>query len=137
MSLRYGIGHIAQHNGLILETLPPGPESYVLTSAGPGQRIVWAPGGTYLYRYFPVTIEISRQLERPFNPDKIYDILAPLTVPYGVEDLVNSNWFVRREPELVTSFLAEGFSPLHQEVKAPVLEDNLIQADLPVSGAGS
>ncbi|MDD4984225.1 MAG: hypothetical protein PHQ43_00350 [Dehalococcoidales bacterium] len=128
-------GHIVQHNGMLLETLPPGPESYVLTSAGPGQRIVWAPGGTYLYRYFPVTIEISRQSEKPFSPDKIYEKLAPLTVPYGVDNLVNSNWFLRQEPEIVTSILAEGFNPHHQESKSPVLADNLIQADLAVSGA--
>ncbi|AQU05305.1 hypothetical protein B1778_00770 [Dehalococcoides mccartyi] len=128
-------GHIVQHNGLILETLPPGPESYVLTSAGPGQRIVWAPGGTYLYRYFPVTIEISRQSETPFNPDKIYEKLAPLTVPCGIEDVFNSSWFVRHELEIVTSILAEGFNPHHWRVKTPILADNLIQVNLPVSGA--
>ena len=33
-----GIGHVAQHNGSILETLPPGVANYVLTSAGPGNR---------------------------------------------------------------------------------------------------
>lgn len=54
-----GIGDILQHNGSILAKFSPGTANYVLTSEGPGKIVVWAPGGTYFYRYFPVSIDIS------------------------------------------------------------------------------
>ncbi|MBA7556809.1 hypothetical protein ES705_49529 [subsurface metagenome] len=56
------IGHIAQHDGTKLVTLPPGVANTVLTSQGVGHLVVWMPGGTYLHRYFPVSIDLSYAL---------------------------------------------------------------------------
>jgi hypothetical protein len=50
------IGDIVQHDGAKLVKLSPGTPSYVLTSEGAGKVIVWAPGGTYYERFFPVSI---------------------------------------------------------------------------------
>ncbi|MBA7708076.1 hypothetical protein ES703_116963 [subsurface metagenome] len=72
------IGHITQHNGTKLVKLPPGASSLVLTSQGPGKVVVWAPGGTYFNRFFPVTIDLSHALAK-VTPDKSYDKDAPLT----------------------------------------------------------
>ena len=63
-----GIGHIAQHNGSVLETLAPGSLNYVMTSQGLGHLVVWAPGGAYLWRYFPVSVYLSF-LAEVFVPD--------------------------------------------------------------------
>ena len=51
-----GIGDILQHNGSILAKLAAGTANYVLTSEGPNKMVVWAPGGSYYFRYFPVSI---------------------------------------------------------------------------------
>jgi hypothetical protein len=53
------LGHIIQHNGSILETLVPGTANYVLTSAGAGHRVAWAPGGIYYHRFYPATLSSS------------------------------------------------------------------------------
>ena len=56
-----GIGDILQHNGSILAKHSPGTATYVLTAKGLGKMVVWAPGGTYFYRYFPVSIVSSHE----------------------------------------------------------------------------
>jgi hypothetical protein len=128
-------GHVIQHSGSILETLAPGPASYVLTSAGPGQRVVWAPGGTYLHRYFPVSIDLTRDTRKPFNADKSKAVLAPLTVPYCIEEHIHPDWVERFEPEIAISILAELFSSDQEKTQSPAVSDTSIQVDLPVNGA--
>jgi len=63
------IGDLVQHDGARLARLSPGGPSMVLTSQGPGKVVVWAPGGTYLYRFFPVMISLSRT-GALFTPDR-------------------------------------------------------------------
>jgi len=128
-------GHVVQHNGLILESLPPETAANVLTSAGPGQKVVWAPGGTYLNRYFPVVVHLSHSTRKPFNAEKSKAILSPLTVPYSIEDHLNPDWIERLEPELALSLLAGMFTPNHEQTKPSLVMDTSIQVDLPVGGA--
>lgn len=128
-------GHIIQHNGQVLETMPPEAANNVLTSAGPGQKVVWAPGGTYLDRFFPVSIDLTKYTHKPFVPDKYRTIIAPFTVPYGIENRTNLEWFRRLEPQLALSVLAAIFTPDHNNGKSLAIADTLIQADLPVTGA--
>lgn len=52
-------GAIVVHDGSVLIKLSPGVANLVLTSEGPGHLPVWAPGGTYYHRYFPVSIYLS------------------------------------------------------------------------------
>ena len=54
-----GIGNAVQHDGTRLVKLSPGQAHHVLTSEGPGKLVVWAPGGTYFFRYFPVTVYLT------------------------------------------------------------------------------
>jgi len=53
------IGHIAQFGGTRLIKWPPGVAHMVLTSQGAGKLVIWAPGGTYLNRYFPVSLDLE------------------------------------------------------------------------------
>jgi len=129
------LGHLIQHNGVALESLPPGPASYVLTSAGPNQRVVWAPGGTYLYRYFPVVIDLTKNTDRPFTPNESKHLAAALSVPFGIEDRFNPGWFKRLEPQLYSSALASIFNADHDNSLSPIAADSLIQVEIPVSGA--
>jgi hypothetical protein len=128
-------GHIIQHNGQVLETLSPEAAENVLTSAGPGQKVVWAPGGTYLHRYFPVTLDLDTQMERHFNAEQIRELMAPLTVPYGIEHRINPSWFARLEPATAISRRAEIFQPQRRSDKTPSISGTAIQAELPVQGA--
>ena len=93
------IGHIVQHNGVILETLPPGIPTHVLTSEGPAHEITWAPGGLYLWRYFPVEVGLSF-VAGLFSPSYAKDLEALLAAPFGIEDRINPAWFKRLEPSL-------------------------------------
>jgi hypothetical protein len=63
------IGDVAQHDGATLVKLSPGQAHHVLTSEGPGKLVVWAPGGTYFYRYFPVTVYLTHS-QAKVSPDK-------------------------------------------------------------------
>lgn len=128
-------GHILQHNGQILEALTPGPSNNVLTSAGPGQKVVWAPGGTYLNRYFPVTVDLSKSVINPFIPDKSKEGLLPLTVPYSIEDHWNAGWVERLEPQLNLSLIAQILVVDYAKSMANAINDTSIQVDLPVNGA--
>jgi hypothetical protein len=128
-------GHIMQHNGQVLETLPAEVAANVLTSAGPGQKVVWAPGGTYLNRYFPVSIHLTQDARKPFSTDRNKSILAPLTVPYSIEDHLNAGWVERLEPEIEASLLLDTFSPNKANTISPARVDTSIQADIPVNGA--
>ena len=49
---------IAKGLGGILVRIPAGVANQVLTSMGPGELPVWAPGGLYLNRYFPSNVEL-------------------------------------------------------------------------------
>jgi len=69
IALGMGIGDVAQHDGARLVKLSPGQAHHVLTSEGPGKLVVWAPGGTYFYRYFPVTVYLAHS-QAKVSPDK-------------------------------------------------------------------
>lgn len=71
------IGHIVQHNGSVLETLPPGAAHNVLTSEGFGHLVVWAPGGTYFERFFPVSVELEHS-EGLLTPEHAKELAAAL-----------------------------------------------------------
>lgn len=71
------IGDIIQHNGAILESFTPGAANLVLTSQGAGNKLSWAPGGTYFERFLPVTIDVGHT-EGLWIPDKITELTAPL-----------------------------------------------------------
>ena len=76
VALGMSIGDIVQHNGARLVKLVPGEARLVLTSQGPGKMVVWAPGGTYFHRYFPVTVGLAHS-EAKASPDKLYDKSIP------------------------------------------------------------
>jgi hypothetical protein len=71
------IGNLAQHNGSILERIANGPPGYVITSQGPGKKVVWAPAGGSLNYYFPVSIESSHG-EAVVTIDQIINMAAAL-----------------------------------------------------------
>ena len=131
-----GIGHIVQHNGSILETLPPGLANYVLTSAGPGNRVVWMPGGMYLNRYFPVFITLSKATQKPFAASRVKNILSPMMAPYGLEEIVNTGWFHRLEPAIsILKGTQKPFIPTYSENLPKNLAGRVISLDVPVNGA--
>lgn len=109
-------GHIAQHNGSIIQTLAPGTATHVLTSQGPGHLVTWAPGGVYLWRYFPVSVNLSR-LAKIFSPDYQRQIEAPLATPYGLPDVVNPGWFRRLNPAISSALASAIFTPAHSSAK--------------------
>jgi hypothetical protein len=75
------IGDILQHDGVRLVRLPAGVAHQVLTSEGLGHLVVWAPGGTYFYRFFPVSIDSSHG-ESVVTVDHVRELLAPVESPY-------------------------------------------------------
>jgi hypothetical protein len=58
-------GDIVVRDTSILVRLPPGPEDYCLTSAGPGKIPSWQPKGGMLKYYYPVYIESARVVSKP------------------------------------------------------------------------
>jgi len=130
------IGHIIQHNGSILETLPPEVANYVLTSEGPGHKVTWAPGGMYLYRFFPVSIELLFAAGL-FTPDHLKQINAPIASPfgniYGIPEH-NTAWFRKQEPSIALSKAAAIYTPDHSEVKTPIVGSQP-SWQVPVGGA--
>jgi hypothetical protein len=127
------MGHIVQHNGAILETLPPGISTHVLTSEGPGHKITWAPGGLYLWRYFPVEVELSFAAGL-FSPSYTKELDAHLAAPCGVEDRVNPEWFRRLEPSLASIRSVGPFSADRSQAE-PAPANTEVTWQLPVSGA--
>ena len=101
----------------------------VLTSQGPNKVVVWAPGGTYLYRFFPVMISLSHA-DALFTPDQSKALSAPL----GTQIITappNNQVFT---PTLA-SVLAEGlFAPDATKSINPALTKS-IQVQAPVSAA--
>jgi len=128
-----GIGHIVQHNGSMLETLAPGSFNYVMTSQGPGHLIVWAPGGAYLWRYFPVSVYLSL-LAGVFSPDHQKQIDAPLATPYGMAEILNPGWFHRLNPAISSALASAIFTPDHSLAKTAVAA-TLGEAEVPIGGA--
>ncbi len=55
-------GDILVHDGTRIIRLSAGVANMVLTSAGAGLLPTWAPGGTYLNRYFPASIYLTKAL---------------------------------------------------------------------------
>jgi len=76
--LGMGIGDVVQHDGARLVKLSPGQAHHVLTSEGVGKLVVWAPGGTYFYRYFPVTVYLTHGAAK-VSPDKSHSKNIPLS----------------------------------------------------------
>ena len=72
IALGMAIGDIVQHDGARLVKLSPGEAHHVLTSEGPGKLVTWAPGGTYFYRYFPVSISLANAVAK-VSPDRSQD----------------------------------------------------------------
>ncbi|GAI67373.1 unnamed protein product, partial [marine sediment metagenome] len=100
------IGHITQRNGTKLIKLPPGASSLVLTSQGPGKLVVWAPGGTYFHRFFPVTIDLAHSAEI-FTPDYERLLTTPMTSPHTQTTTPTES------PELALEAVAALFTPDH------------------------
>lgn len=55
-------GDMVQHDGARLARFRPGTPDYVATSEGQAKLVVWAPGGTYFERYFPVSVGLLKAL---------------------------------------------------------------------------
>ncbi len=130
------IGDIIQHDGVKLVRLPPGMANYVLTSEGGGKLVVWAPGGTYFERYFPVSIEGAHA----------EGVVSPIAILKSVPIAVGLNYpTATRQPSLgsarsvgvVTPVdIAKASSPGRQiinertyPVSAAVADDGAVQAD--------
>jgi len=128
-----GIGHIAQHDGSILQTLGPGSLNYVMTSQGPGHLVVWAPGGAYLWRYFPVSVYLSF-LAEVFSPDHQKQFSAPLATPYGMAEILNPGWFHRLNPAISSALTSVIFIPDHSSSKS-ALAVSLGEVEVPIGGA--
>ncbi|MFC1903206.1 hypothetical protein ACFLX4_03980, partial [Chloroflexota bacterium] len=127
------IGHTAQHNGSMLETLAPGSFNYVMTSQGAGHLIVWAPGGAYLWRYFPVSVYLSL-LAGIFSPDHQKQINAPLATPYGMAEILNPGWFHRLNPMISSNLASVIFIPDHSSAKTAAAA-TLGEIEVPIGGA--
>ncbi len=70
LALGMALGDIAVKGpGGVLVKITPGIANTVLTSAGPGALPTWAPGGTYLNRYLPAPIYLSKAAAVR-NPDR-------------------------------------------------------------------
>jgi hypothetical protein len=82
-----------------------------------------------------VAVDLAKHIDKPFAPDAVQDILAPLTVPYGIEDNVSLAWFKRLEPETTLSVFTGIFAPDHESSKSFSLAEAAIAADMPVKGA--
>jgi hypothetical protein len=61
---------VAKGLGGILVRIPAGVANTVLTSAGIGLVPTWAPGGLYLNRYYPVSINLTDAETKRAGPDK-------------------------------------------------------------------
>jgi hypothetical protein len=83
-----GAGSVTQR-GLagILVDLPPGAVDLVLTSQGPGNLVVWAPGGSAFDRWYPVTIGLTAPVVAVDTPDKTHSETGPLSTAQTEEVL--------------------------------------------------
>jgi hypothetical protein len=70
-------GDIVVRDTSILVRLPPGPEDYCLTSAGPGKIPSWQPKGGMLRYYYPVYIGSGHLESKP----AIAQLVAKSAVP--------------------------------------------------------
>lgn len=127
-------GHVIQHNGLILETLHPGQANYVLTSAGSGQKVVWAPGGTFFNRFYPTVISLSRSAA-VFNPPRSKGVSAPMSVAIGYADGLNPAWFKTQRPAItLMNSVIGAYSAPRVTSKTPAVSIART-VELPVGGA--
>jgi hypothetical protein len=128
------IGHVLQHNGSILEGLPPGVAHYVLTSEGLGKKVIWAPGGTYYERFFPVSIDLSHK-EGKVTPDAVKQIIAAMATSHVETYLDAPGDFVKRlTPTIELSKQAGKVTPDHTHGETPVIESSY-SLKIPVGGA--
>lgn len=58
-------GDMAVRDTSVLVRLPPGPEDYCLTSAGPGKLPSWQPKGGMLKFYYPIYITSTHTESKP------------------------------------------------------------------------
>ena len=112
------IGHILQHSGSILEALVPGPAHNVLTSEGPGKKVVWAPGGTYFERFLPVSIDLDHT-QGLWSPDKTEEAsLSATTSMYRAYEDAPMDFIKRLTPAISLGRTAALFVPDNSHEKA-------------------
>lgn len=131
------IGDIAVFDGVRLIKLSPAAAGMVLTSQGPGNIPIWAPGGTYLDRFFPCEL-MDGASWIIFTPDATKNIAAPLTSPYGINDNlapVHPEWFEDLAPEIDAPAVAAVFAADHTENAAPTPPTTEFDYELPVTAA--
>lgn len=131
------IGHIAQRNDTKMVKLPPGIANYVLTSQGPGKLLTWAPGGTYLARYYPVSIELSHA-EAIAVVDHSLSKGLPIPTALGYQRDIgvghNLGWFRMLKPEVALSH-SEAIVTVDQHHRRSVAVDSEGGAKMLVAGA--
>ena len=122
-----GIGDIVQHDGAKLVKLPPGTAYYVLTSEGPAKLVVWAPGGTYYERFFPVSIA-SAHLEAVLSPQLIAKV-APMATSRTETQVTTKN------PAIGSSLAASVVTPSSIAKTASPGRQLINELTYPVGGA--
>lgn len=127
-------GHVVQHNGAILESLPPGLANYVLTSAGTGRRVVWAPGGTFFNRFYPIVIGLGRTAA-PFTPSRSKQVAAAMRVAPGYAGGLHPGWFDTQRPAIaLANTVVAAFAAPRAAAKGPGVS-TARTVELPVGGA--
>jgi hypothetical protein len=129
-------GDILIHNGSVIAKLIPGAAGQVLTSQGPLNNPIWAPGGTYLDRFFPCEITLALYTIEAWAPDESNSEPAPLTSPYDISGNQHADWFEEVDQELsLTKVTDAPFSA--DATETPAFSDPDTEADVisPASGA--
>lgn len=130
-------GDLLIHNGIRLIKLSAGGQGLVLTSQGPGNVPVWAPGGTYLDRFFPCEIVLNQSAAK-FIPDKASFIAAILNSPYGYCGVsaggLNPGWFRSPAPVLSLNKTAGVFIP-NAGKNLNMAQSTQYEMEIPVGGA--
>ena len=111
------VGDIAYKGPLILEKLSPGAANLVLTSEGSGHIPVWAPGGTYFFRYLPVSVD-AEMVAEVVTPDHSIDKEAL------VESSHTETTVPTRTPAMTSDMEAAVVTPDHPfNLDAPIASD--------------
>jgi|GEM_PF-1973300 len=135
------MGSLMQFDGTkIVDIFPTIHVGHVLTSQGPGKLCVWAPGGTYLNRFIPVSIDLTHIVSENWTPDNDEPINSPITLPWsgihgGAVENGHADWWKELEPAIViNNSQTKNFAPDNSENKNPTA-DTSFEAVLPVNGA--
>lgn|SRR5487761_2391925 len=100
-------GDILVHDGTRIIRMPASVAHMVLTSAGILSMPVWAPGGTYLERFFPESAYLSF-IAVLDAPDQDWPETPAITKTLDVEGLINPGQFKTLTPPEPTLALAHG-----------------------------